>query len=231
MKPHHSRSEDRQRFRKPGLGPKKFSPTKLRIVAGNLRNSKIGYNGDPVTRPMKERTREAVFSLLGGYLDGAHVLDLFGGTGILAFESVSRGAHSAVVLELARPAIKSMLENMKALQLENRVEVQNVDTLRWLRNLESQTRAWPRSPWVVFCCPPYRMWTNEQERLVAGIESLYERCPVGSKFVCETDKTFDLPAQTTTIQWDVRKYPPAIISIAQKHASIDANKNQWEEQK
>ena len=62
----------------------KFSPTKLRIVAGQMGGRKIVYSGDPAIRPMKEKTRESVFSLLGGYLYETFAVDLFGGTGSVA---------------------------------------------------------------------------------------------------------------------------------------------------
>jgi 16S rRNA G966 N2-methylase RsmD len=66
--------------------------TTLRIIAGTLRTRKIQFAVDPRTRPMKDRTREAVMSLLGGTFKDAAVFDLFGGTGVLAFETLSRGA-------------------------------------------------------------------------------------------------------------------------------------------
>lgn len=198
----------------------KLSPSRLRIVAGSLGGRKIDYNGDPVTRPMKERTREAVFSLLGGRLDDTWIVDLFAGTGILAFESISRGAEKAVALELARAAVITMRQNMELLDILSCVDIHNVDTLRWLRSAQSNTADWPALPWVVFCCPPYRMWTEDGNRLIEGIQALYELSPQGSRFVCETEQSFDIVAAIPALDWDVRSYAPANIAIAEKDAPL-----------
>lgn len=194
----------------------KFTPTRLRIVAGEFGGRKIDYNGDPATRPMKEKTRESLFSLLGGYLYNTLAVDLFGGTGILAFESISRGADRAIILEMARPAVSMILANMKMLNLENRVEVHNVDTLRWLRSLDLVLPMWPDLPWVVYCCPPYRMWKTDTQRLCDGLASMMAASPVGSRFVCETELDFDLAAAMPGLDWNIRPYSPANLAIWEK---------------
>ncbi len=202
-------------LRRPVAKPK-LVPTRLRIVAGELGGRKIDYNGDPATRPMKERTRESVFSLLGGYLYNHFVIDLFGGTGILAIESISRGAERAIVLEMSRSTVKTILANMEKLGLGDRIDVYNADTLRWLRNIDMARRDWPDIPWIVYCCPPYKMWTSDTERLCQGLLELYAASPAGSRIVCESEWGFDLPAAMPSIEWDVRNYDPANISICRK---------------
>ncbi len=211
----HEQEPEEQRVRRPMAKPK-MSPTRLRIVAGQLGGRKIDYNGDPATRPMKERTRESVFSLLGGYLYDTFAIDLFGGTGILAFESISRGAQRAIILEMSRSSVSTILQSMRQLDLTDRIEVYNVDTLRWLRNLEMASQGWPDLPWVVYCCPPYKLWTTDTERLCSGLMEMFDASPAGSRFVCESEFNFDLPAAMPQVQWDVRNYIPANISICRK---------------
>lgn len=205
--------ESRRGQRKAGV---KFTPSKIRIVSGEFRNRKLDYNGDPATRPMKEKTREAVFSLLGGKLGGTFAIDLFAGTSVLAIESVSRGSAEAIALELSRTVVKTTLKNLQTLGLQDRVYIQNVDTLRWLRSIELNSARWPDLPWIVFCCPPYKLWVEESERLCQGIAEMYAASPVGSQFVCETDKEFDIREGLPDIEWDVRNYPPAYIGVAEK---------------
>jgi 16S rRNA (guanine966-N2)-methyltransferase len=194
----------------------KLAPTKLRIIAGQMRGRKIQYNGDPGIRPMKERTRESVFSLLGGYLYNTFAVDLFGGTGILAIESISRGADGGVIFELSRPAVSTIVDTLKLLKLENAIEVHNIDTLRWMRSIESNVRSWPRVPWMIYCCPPYRMWSDHKERLLTGISELFAISPPGSKLICETEHDFDMATEVPELEWDIRKYQPAFIAIASK---------------
>ena len=73
--------------------------TELRIIGGHFRARKLLYHGDPVTRPMKHRVREAIFNLVGLEAKGRHAIDLFAGTGALGLEALSRGATSATFIE------------------------------------------------------------------------------------------------------------------------------------
>ena len=211
-----SSSDSDQPQRRSPKRMKRLRATRLRIVAGDLGGRKIEYDGNPDTRPMKEKTREAVFSLLGGYLDGRFAIDLFAGTGILGFESISRGASGALMLELSRPVVSTMLDNMRALGLAELVQVQNVDTLRWLRTVDSQTAWIPNQPWVVFCCPPYSLWNRQTDRIVQGLNQLYQCAPADSEIVCETDFSFDLSKAFPDWDWDIRTYQPARIGLVVK---------------
>jgi 16S rRNA (guanine966-N2)-methyltransferase len=193
--------------------PQKIKPTRLRIVAGELRSRRIEYNGDPGTRPMKEKTREAVFSLLGGYLNDTYAIDLFAGTGILGFEAISRGSVGATLLELSRPTVSTMLSNMKLLDLSDRCDIQNVDTFRWMRTAETQTLRLPRVPWILFCCPPYALWTQQLDRMLEGLVAMMDCAPEGTRLVCETEDSFNLAELLPQFDWDVRRYKPASVAI------------------
>ena len=105
---------------------------------------------------------------------------------------------------------------METLGLKDRIDVFNVDTLRWLRNIDMARRDWPDLPWIIYCCPPYKMWTSDGERLCQGLLDLYAASPVGSRIVCESEWGYDLPAAMPTLDWDVRNYDPANISICRK---------------
>lgn len=212
----HEFDEDAPRPRKVHRKPQRIKPTRLRIVAGELKSRRIEYNGDPATRPMKEKTREAVFSLLGGYLHDTYAIDLFAGTGILGFEAISRGSQGATLLELSRSTVSSILSNMKLLGLGNRCDVQNVDTFRWMRTVEIQTTRLPRIPWIIFCCPPYALWREETEKMVEGLAALMGYAPEKSRLVCETEDSFDIVQLMPQFDWDVRFYKPAKVSIATK---------------
>lgn len=196
--------------------PENFSPRWLRIIAGEMRGQRVLYSGDPSIRPMKDRTRESVFNLLGGDLTGMLALDLFGGTGALGFESISRGASRAVILELSRPAVTHLVANATRLKIADKVEIHNVDALRWLKYIDSTGAAWQDMPWVIFCCPPYSMWKTDLDRIREGLLKLRQVCPVGSFFVIETEQDFDIPAEFPQFDWDVRQYKPAMIGIAEK---------------
>ncbi len=212
MKPHPRRSASPKREAR----QESYSPRWMRIVGGEMGGQRVLYSGDPSIRPMKDRTRESVFNLLGGTLPDYLAIDLFAGTGALGIEAISRGAGRAIMLEMLRPAVSTIVENVTRLKIQDKVEVHNVDTLRWLKYLDTTVTTWPKQPWVVFCCPPYRMWEHELPKLREGLAQLLTLSPPGSFFVVEAEEPFDIPANLPEFQWDVRHYKPALVGVAEK---------------
>jgi len=106
------------------------------------------------TRPTSDRVREALFGILGAgrvELSGARVLDLFAGSGALAFEALSRGAAGAVLVERARPALEAARANARALGVEAVVELLGVPVERGLRDLGARGARFT----LVLVDPPY----------------------------------------------------------------------------
>lgn len=71
----------------------------MRIIAGRWRGRRIDVPDRPGLRPTPDRVRETLFNWLAPIIDGARCLDCFAGTGVLAFEALSRGAAHAVLVE------------------------------------------------------------------------------------------------------------------------------------
>jgi 16S rRNA (guanine966-N2)-methyltransferase len=95
----------------------------LRIIGGRFRGRRLQYSGDPRTRPMKDRLREAIFNLVGPGIRGTHALDLFAGTGALALEALSRGADRATLIEQHYPTADIIRQNVAALGVEGQAEI------------------------------------------------------------------------------------------------------------
>lgn len=99
------------------------------------------------------KTRESLFSMLesrGIDWEGARVLDLFAGTGSLAFEALSRGADSAVLVDNSRELCALQARNVAAFQLEGKCRILQEDVTRFLRRPGSMSFN------LVFVDPPYR---------------------------------------------------------------------------
>ena len=92
----------------------------VRIIGGQFRGRRLRYHGDPVVRPMKHRTREAIFNLVTTDAVGRHVIDLFAGTGALGLEALSRGAASATFIEKHVPSARVIEENIRTLDVADR---------------------------------------------------------------------------------------------------------------
>ncbi|MGH2883441.1 MAG: RsmD family RNA methyltransferase, partial [Solirubrobacteraceae bacterium] len=93
----------------------------MRVVAGAFGGRGLVAPRGRSTRPTSDRVREALFSILGGSVDGARVLDLFAGSGALAIEALSRGAATATLVDSAPAAITAIRRNLETLGIEAEV--------------------------------------------------------------------------------------------------------------
>lgn len=87
---------------------------------------------------MKDRVREAVFNLIGPAVRGTLVVDLFGGTGALGLEAISRGAQFAVIVERHLGTSEMIAQNIAAIGAESRTALVNDDAFAWHARLTEQ---------------------------------------------------------------------------------------------
>ncbi|MBQ9264860.1 MAG: 16S rRNA (guanine(966)-N(2))-methyltransferase RsmD [Clostridia bacterium] len=127
----------------------------MRIIAGDMRSRKLKAPEGNDTRPTADRVKEALFSILLNRLYGARVLDLYGGSGALALEAVSRGAGSAVINDQAMKACRVIRENIDALGCRNKVKLLQMRDTAAIDALEGSGDQFD----LVFLDPPYKMDT------------------------------------------------------------------------
>ena len=127
----------------------------MRIIAGEMRSRKLKAPEGMDTRPTADRVKEALFSILGSRVYGARVLDLYGGSGALALEAVSRGADSAVVCDLSAKACAIIQENIDTLGCGEKVRLLRMKDTAALSTLQKKNDAFD----LIFLDPPYRLST------------------------------------------------------------------------
>ncbi len=93
----------------------------MRVITGTARGVVLKTPEGMTTRPTTDRVKEALFSIIHFEIPGAKVLDLFGGTGQLGIEALSRGAKSAVFVDAQESACRIIKENLKRTRLEGQV--------------------------------------------------------------------------------------------------------------
>lgn len=120
----------------------------MRIISGTRRGQKLldfdGYN----IRPTTDRVRESMFNLIFDYVSDAKVLDLFGGSGALSLEALSRGAKSSVICDIDKRSLSLISENTKRLRFEALVSINNIDATQFLKTCKEKFD-------IVFLDPPY----------------------------------------------------------------------------
>ena len=105
----------------------------MRVITGKARGVQLKTPDGMQTRPTADRVKEALFSIINFDLPGARVLDLFGGTGQLGIEALSRGSNSAVFVDAREDACKLIRENLRRTKLEGQGSVVRSDYLDYLR--------------------------------------------------------------------------------------------------
>ena len=123
----------------------------MRIIAGKYRSRKLITLEGLATRPTLDQTKEAIFSSLGGYINDFVILDVFGGSGALSLESISRGAKEAYIIDSNPDAVKIIKKNAENLGVGQELHVYLGDYKKILERLNNKKFD------IVFLDPPFRM--------------------------------------------------------------------------
>jgi len=105
-----------------------------RIIAGTARGIRINSVPGDTTRPITDRVKESLFNIIGSDIVDSTFLDLFGGTGSVGIEALSRGAKHCLFLDLAPQAITTIKKNLDATKLSDRATLRQMDAFQFLRN-------------------------------------------------------------------------------------------------
>ena len=118
----------------------------MRVITGTARGVQLKTPEGMLTRPTADRVKEALFSIINFDIPGAKVLDLFGGTGQLGIEALSRGAERSVFVDAREDACKLIRENLRRTKLEGTVV--RSDYLDYLNRCRETFS-------IIFLDPPY----------------------------------------------------------------------------
>jgi len=111
---------------------------------------------------MSDRAREGLFSSLGGFVEGVHVLDLFAGTGAMGIEALSRGGADGVFVDSSPSAVRVIGENLRRTKLASKGSVRRMDVRRVLRQKPGRFE-------LILIDPPYRLPATELDEVLAEL--------------------------------------------------------------
>lgn len=89
----------------------------LRVIAGSARGARLKAVPGDSTRPIMDRVKEALFSIIGDDIIGATMLDLFAGTGSVGIEALSRGGEQVYFVDRHRGALRTIRDNLRRTRL------------------------------------------------------------------------------------------------------------------
>lgn len=175
----------------------------VRITGGEHRGR--GLAVPPGARPTEGRVREALFSIWGEAVDGARVLDLFAGSGVVGLEAAGRGALSVLSVDDGLRAVKLLERNVEAVGERGSVRVRRLVLPAGLFRLEEEGAVFD----LVFADPPYGFQAYE--------ELLERAAPLlapGGEVVVEHSGRRELPAEAGgLVRVNVRRYGESALAF------------------
>lgn len=148
----------------------------MRVVTGEAKGRKLKAPKTLGTRPIIDRVKTALFDILSSEVEDARFLDLFGGTGSVGIEALSRGAASATFLEMNYQVLKLLRENLQTTGLADRAETLHGDAFKFLASRgvglphpQEQRRVYD----IIYVAPPqYQGMAARALQLIACSELL-----------------------------------------------------------
>jgi len=123
----------------------------LRVIAGEYRGRRLDRIEGMDIRPTTDMVKESLFNILGAAVIDSVFLDLFGGTGGIGIEALSRGAKHVVFIDSSIKSVKVLKGNLERLDIKNNVEVFNTDYSTAVSKLHKFGKEFD----IIFIDPPY----------------------------------------------------------------------------
>ena len=181
----------------------------MRVITGTARGMRLKELPGLETRPTTDKVKEAVFSIVQFDIEGRRVLDLFGGTGQMGIEALSRGAASCTFVDLRKEAAAVIRDNLSHTGLAERGKVVQGDYLAFLTGCREKFD-------LIFLDPPYGTGMLEKAlEMIAKIDIVTEHGII----VCESAAEAALPETAPPYQRG-RDYRYGKIRITLYHRAV-----------
>jgi 16S rRNA (guanine(966)-N(2))-methyltransferase RsmD len=176
----------------------------LRVIAGKARGRKLRSVPGESTRPITDRTKGALFNIIGSDIQGASFLDLFAGTGSVGIEALSRGAASACFLDLERSAVQTIQDNLIHTGLAQGAEVARIDAFQYLARPAS------RSFDYVYIAPP--QYKSLWKRAVLDLDTCPDWLSEDAWVITQIHpKEYQVLALQNLVEFDQRRYGSTML--------------------
>ena len=157
----------------------------MRVISGKARGVSLKTPTGMSTRPTTDRVKEAMFSIIQFDLPSARVLDLFGGTGQLGIEALSRGAESAVFVDERLDAVNLIRENLRKTKLEKNSCVVRADYMSFLKTCREKFD-------IIILDPPYaEVFLENSIKMITEIDILQRNGIIVCERPCEKELIID----------------------------------------
>ena len=179
----------------------------MRVITGKARGISLKTPNGQQTRPTSDRVKEALFSIIQFEIAGARVLDLFGGTGQLGIEALSRGAKSAVFVDYNESACSLIRENLNRCGFATNAKVIRSDYLSYLNCCTDQFD-------IIILDPPYgELFLEKSLKMITEIDILQSSGIIITERSSEKELLCDLPGYSRSKDY---KYGNTLLAMYRK---------------
>ena len=179
----------------------------MRVITGKARGVVLKTPEGMSTRPTADRVKEALFSIIQFDVPSARVLDLFGGTGQLGIEALSRGAKSAVFVDEQESACKLILENLRRTRLEQDARVVRSDYRAFLNSTKETFD-------IIVLDPPYAEdFLENSLKMITEIDILQSGGIIVSERPLDKELSFEFDGYTRSRDY---KYGNTLLTFYRK---------------
>jgi 16S rRNA (guanine966-N2)-methyltransferase len=133
----------------------------LRVIAGKAKGRKLKSVPGDTTRPVTDMVKEALFNILGGDVVDSNWWDVFGGTGAIGIEALSRGAAWIRFTDLNRLPVETIKDNLATCSFSKQAEVRRGDAFAMLRGTPER-----EFEYIYIAPPQYKGMWSQALRLV-----------------------------------------------------------------
>ena len=184
----------------------------MRVVAGTARGTVLKTPDGMLTRPTADRVKEAVFGILHFDVQDAGVLDLFGGTGQLGIEALSRGAKRAGFVDHQQKACELIKENLRRTKFSQQASVVRGDYLEYLKRTKEQFD-------INLLDPPYaEIFLENALNCIAEIDILRDNGIIVTERPLEKALEIQLPGYSRSRDY---KYGKTLITLYRRQNAGD----------
>jgi 16S rRNA (guanine(966)-N(2))-methyltransferase RsmD len=152
----------------------------MRIISGKAKGVQLSALSGRRTRPILDRAKESMFSILGDFVPDSVVLDLFAGIGSLGIECLSRGANRCLFVDNSTNAIKVIKKNLQDANLLKRTVVLKINVFRLLDFIKNKNIKFD----LILVAPPYKLLDidcGDRKRIFSLLEAFVSKQIINEK--------------------------------------------------
>ena len=179
----------------------------MRVITGKARGVALKTPNGMATRPTADRVKEALYNIIQFDVPAARVLDLFGGTGQLGIEALSREAKSAVFVDEREDACRLIKENLKRTKLEQFGRVIRSDYMAYLKTCRDKFD-------IILLDPPYaEVFLENSLKMITEIDILQSGGIIVTERPIGKELPWNYPGYTRSKDY---KYGKSLLTIYRK---------------